>query len=63
MHYFQEPLKCSKCGSIDYETFHRGPHYSGVRCLGCKHEKINTPPDTTGSVGVYQNLQNVPKEF
>lgn len=45
MHYFERPIKCSKCGSYSNETFHRGPYISGRRCLSCGHEHIedNTP--------------------
>ena len=40
MTFFFPPHKCSKCGSVNSETFARGLYITGVRCLDCKYERI-----------------------
>lgn len=44
MHYI-DPTQtvCGKCGSSNWEGFYRPYGSSGIRCLSCKHEKLNQP--------------------
>ena len=39
MHVAERPMKCSKCGAQNSETFHSQLR-QGVLCLSCGHEKI-----------------------
>jgi len=41
--FINMPMKCSKCGSSNYETF-SNMRASGIRCLDCGHEKVDSKP-------------------
>jgi DNA-directed RNA polymerase subunit RPC12/RpoP len=44
----KQNIKCSKCGSTDYESF-SDRQYQGMRCKACGHEKKSPHPHLTAT--------------
>jgi DNA-directed RNA polymerase subunit RPC12/RpoP len=60
MYHQLPPYECSKCGSINCETFQQR-HISGIRCLNCGHTQMtknfNQEAITTNTVYVSDNTR------
>lgn len=47
-----QDVKCAKCGELN-ETFQRGPHITGTRCIACGYETLAKVCKTVEEVKVF----------